>query len=210
MAIQNPLQPVIHLARIADLRPTQMTVGMEEVERKRREWRDLPRDGLGAFLGADMVPAVRGPGGRVWLVDHHHLVLALHLEGVEEVMLSVIARLEHLPKRRFFAFLDCRNWLHPYDAHGERRDWKDLPRHVKDLKDDPYRSLAGEVRRAGGFAKMPVPYTEFLWADFFRDRIKPHLLAENFPKALKRALALALANDHAARHLPGWAGVEED
>jgi len=208
MAISTPLQPVIHLARIAQLRPTQITVGMLEVERKRREWRDLPRNALGEFLGAHMVPAVLGPGQRPWLVDHHHLVLALHLEGVEEVMLSVIARLDHLPKRRFHAFLDCHNWLHPYDARGERREWKDLPRHVADLKDDPHRSLAGEVRRAGGYAKSAVPYTEFLWADFFRDRIKPQLIEEQFGKALKRGLVLA--RDHAARHLPGWAGPERD
>lgn len=208
MAIVSPLQPVIHLARIADLRPTQFTVGMEEVEHKRRAWRALPRSATGEFLGAHMVPAVLGPGRRPWLVDHHHLVLALHLEGVDEVMLSVIAHLQHLPKRRFMAFLDCHNWLHPYDTKGERRDWKDLPKHIGGLKDDPYRSLAGEVRRAGGYAKSAVPYAEFLWADYFRDRIKPHVVEEHFAKALTRALALAA--DRAARHLPGWAGPEED
>src|SRR5436305_4773273 len=30
--------------------------------------------------------------------------------------------------------------------------------------DDPYRSLAGEVRRAGGYAKEATPFSEFLWA----------------------------------------------
>ena len=208
MAMLTPLQPVIHPARISDLRPTQMTVGEEEVSRKQTALRDLPRNALGEFLGGHMVPAVLGPGGRPWLIDHHHLVLALHREGVEEVMISVIARLEHLPKRRFMAFLDAHNWLHPYDEDGARCDWRDLPRHVKDLRDDPYRSLAGEARRAGGFAKSPAPYAEFLWADFFRDRIKPKQLDGHFAKAVQRAQDLA--RSHAARHLPGWAGPEHD
>lgn len=208
MAIASPLQPVIHLARIGDLRPTQFTVGLEEVERKRRAWRELPRGASGEFLGAHMVPAVLGPGKRPWLVDHHHLVLALHLEGVEEVMLSVIAHLQHLPKRQFMAFLDCHNWLHPYDERGERRDWKDLPKHVVDLKNDPYRSLAGEVRRNGGFAKTAVPYSEFLWADYFRSRIKRHLVEDQFARAVTRGLVLSA--DPASRHLPGWAGMEND
>jgi hypothetical protein len=46
-----------------------------------------------------------------------------------------------------------RGWCRPYDADGRRRDFDDIPRAVSDLVDDPYRSLAGELRQAGGFAK---------------------------------------------------------
>ena len=129
MAMAHPIQPMLHPVRIRDLRPTQMAVGMREVERKRADWRDRARAAVGAgeFLGAHMIPAVIGPGGQPWLVDHHHLALALHLEGVEDVLVSVVARLDHLPKRRFMAFMDAHNWLHPYDAKGVRQDWKDLP-----------------------------------------------------------------------------------
>ena len=209
MAMAHPIQPMLHPVRIRDLRPTQMAVGMREVERKRADWRDRARAAVGAgeFLGAHMIPAVIGPGGQPWLVDHHHLALALHLEGVEDVLVSVVARLDHLPKRRFMAFMDAHNWLHPYDATGARCNWKDLPRHVGKLEDDPWRSLAGEVRRAGGFAKTPTPYSEFLWADFFRDRIRAHQIEEKFGKAIARATDLA--RSHAARHLPGWAGSED-
>jgi hypothetical protein len=127
-------------------------------------------------------------------------------EGVEEVMVSVLARLDDLPKKRFMAFMDAHNWLHPYDEDGKRREFSDLPRHIRDLVDDPYRSLAGEVRRAGGYAKSPTPYTEFLWADFFRDRIKSGKLESDFGDALSHALPLARSQE--ARHLPGWAGPD--
>lgn len=208
MALSHPIEPILVPVQLADLRPTQMTVGMREVERKRAEWRDRPRDTAGMFLGAHMIPAVLGPDGHPWLVDHHHLALALHHEGITDVLVSVVARLQHLPKKRFFAFMDARNWLHPYDEHGRRREFKDLPRHLGKLADDPYRSLAGEVRSAGGFAKSPTPYTEFLWADFFRDRISARLVEEKFATAIGRALALA--RSHAARHLPGWSGPEHN
>ena len=206
MAISNSIQPILHPVRIRDLRPTQLTVGIREVHRKREQWRQRPRDEAGGFLGAHMIPAVIGPDGKPWIVDHHHLVLALHLESVEEVMISVVAKLNHLPRKRFFAFMDAHNWLHPYDGDGKRRDWHELPRRIDKLIDDPYRSLAGEVRRAGGYAKVPTPYSEFLWADFFRDRIKRKLIETHFTKALDRALRLAQTS--AAAHLPGWAGVD--
>ncbi|EGD57766.1 putative ParB-like nuclease [Novosphingobium nitrogenifigens DSM 19370] len=188
------------------MRPTQITVGLREVETKRRQWRDRPRDAAGRFLGGHMIPAVIGPKGQPWIVDHHHLALAMLQEGVEEVMISVLARLDDLPKKRFMAFMDAHNWLHPYDEDGKRREFSDLPRHIRDLVDDPYRSLAGEVRRAGGYAKSPTPYTEFLWADFFRDRIKSGKLENDFGDALSHALPLARSQD--ARHLPGWAGPD--
>ena len=208
MAMHQPIQPVLHPVAIKDLRPTQMTVGMSEVHRKRTEWQARrARDG-GDFLGGHMIPAVLGPGDSWWLIDHHHLALALYAEGVEQVLVSVVAKLHHLPKQRFFTFMESHNWLHLYDADGNRCGVKDLPRHVGKLADDPYRSLAGEVRRAGGYAKSSTPYTEFLWADFFRDRIRSKTVEDKFDKAL--AKAMALARTHAASYLPGFAGPDHD
>lgn len=206
MAMTNPIEPILHPIAIRQLRPTQFTVGMREVARKRHQWRKRRDHDGGEYLGAHMLPAVIGPGGQHWLIDHHHLARALHDEGVEHALVSVVADLRHVPRKRFFAFLDSRNWLHPYDEHGHRCDWRDLPRHVGKLRDDPYRSLAGEVREAGGYAKTVTPYTEFLWADYYRDRIGPKLLDRRFERALEKAVLLA--KDRAASYLPGFAGPE--
>ena len=56
--------PLLHSVAIADLRPTQMTVGMREVEQKRKEWRTLDVAKTGGFLGRHMIPVVRGPKSR--------------------------------------------------------------------------------------------------------------------------------------------------
>jgi len=76
------------------------------------------------------------------------------------------------------------------------------------LKDDPFRSLAGELRRAGGFAKDTTPFSEFLWADFFRRKIKRKAVEADFSVAMKRALLLARSEE--AEYLPGWCGPKAD
>jgi hypothetical protein len=201
------LEPLLRPVAIDELRPTQMTVGFREVERKRRQWRARVEKDGGDYLGRHMIPVVIGPGDRHWMIDNHHLARALHEEGVKDVLVRVIADLGGLKGRLFRTFMDNRNWFHPFDAEGHRRELAKIPRHVKGLTDDPYRSLAGELRRAGGYAKDDTPYSEFLWADFLRRRVSLHLVSDKFESAVEKALQLA--NDRTAAYLPGWAGVED-
>jgi len=197
-------EPVLYPVLIDDLRPTQITVGYREVARKREDWRErVDRDGP-EYLGRHMIPVVIGPKQRLWMIDNHHLALALHQEGIDSVLVRTIADLSHLKTSIFKNFMDNRNWLHPFDAKGKRQSLDQLPKHVKQLGDDPYRSLAGELRRAGGYAKEDTPFSEFLWADYLRHRINPNLLERKFETAV--AKALALARSESARYLPGWAG----
>jgi hypothetical protein len=201
--MRSLIQPLLQPVSIADLRPTQMTVGMAEVDRKRALWRKREATQGAEFLGRSMVPVVIGPKGQPWLIDQHHLVLALHLEGLSHVLVSEIARLDTLGRHEFLTVMDKRNWLHPYDASGKRRDISDLPKKISKLDDDIYRSLAGQVREAGGYAKDNTPFAEFLWADFFRTRIKH---GKQTGDALAKALMLAHAKE--AQHLPGWCGED--
>jgi hypothetical protein len=118
-----------------------------------------------------MIPVVLGPDQRYYVVDHHHLARSLHEEGVKDILVSIIADLTMVDPDAFWGVLDNHRWVYPYDAKGERRHFRDIPKTVADLKDDPFRSLAGELRRVGGFAKDTTPFSEFLWADFLRRRI---------------------------------------
>ena len=196
--------PTLHPVKIAALRPTQMTVGLREVARKRAEWRQRAQEDGEDFLGRHMIPVIIGPKSVPFVVDHHHLVRALHEEGVSQILVSIVADLHYLKKPVFWTFMDNRNWLHPFDAHGTRHSHEALPKRIDALTDDPYRSLAGELRRAGGYAKDSTPYSEFLWADFLRRRISAKLLESDFPRAT--AKALEAARHHEAAYLPGWCG----
>lgn len=107
VAVQEPtLKPVA----IADLRPTQITVGMREVNAKRKHWRDIKAKKGGKFLGAHMIPVILGPKDRHYVIDHHHLARALHEEGVKDVMVTVVSNLSMLESDAFWVVLDNRNW----------------------------------------------------------------------------------------------------
>jgi hypothetical protein len=186
-----------------------MTVGMREVKEKRQRFREhKSKKKQEDLLGKHMIPVVLGPSEHYYVVDHHHLARALHDEGVEDILVAVIGDLTMVGKDAFWGVMDNKRWVYPYDAKGERRHFKDLPKSITGLKDDPFRSLAGELRRAGGFAKDITPFSEFLWADFLRQQMPRKSVEDDFGKAMEKALALAKTKD--AIYLPGWCGPASD
>jgi hypothetical protein len=200
----NPPEPVLHATPILSLRPTQIALGMAEVYRKRDAWKKKTALDLDKFLDSHMVPVITGLEGAHYLIDHHHLARALYEEGVKSVFVTVVADLSRLTADHFWNMMDFHGWSHPYDAKGRRRPFSDLPKTVKVMEDDPYRSLAGELRNIGGFAKDSTPFSEFLWADFLRPRIKAKAIKADFKAALDQALSLSKTGD--ADYLPGWCG----
>jgi hypothetical protein len=201
-------EPILKPVKIKDLRPTQMTVGMREVEEKRKRWREHKGKKKDEFLGSHMIPVLLGPKEDHYVIDHHHLARALLEEKQGEVLISVIADLRTLDREAFWVVADNRGWCHPYDQNGVRRDFKDIPNTIGELRDDPFRSLAGEVRRLGGYSKETVPFSEFLWADFFRRRLKRKALEKEFTASMERALKFAKSAE--ASYLPGWCGPVTD
>jgi hypothetical protein len=205
----NTREPMIQPVPILALRPTQMTVGMREVKEKRKRFREhQSKKKQAELIGRHMIPVVLGPDKHYYVVDHHHLARALHDEGIKDILVTVIGDLGMVDRDDFWGVMDNKRWVYPYDAKGERRHFKDIPKNVGDLKDDPFRSLAGELRRAGGFAKDTTPFSEFLWADFLRRRMSRKNVDGNFTKAVEKALALAKSKD--AIYLPGWCGPASD
>src|ERR1700733_11985586 len=201
----NTREPILQPVPILSLRPTQMTVGMREVKEKRKRWREhKSKKKQAESLGKNMIPVVLGPDKHHYVVDHHHLARALHDEGVKDILITVIADLTMVDRDAFWGVLDNKRWVYPYDAKGDRHHFKDVPKTVAELKDDPFRSLAGELRRAGGYAKDTTPFSEFLWADFLRRRVRVKKVERDFPAAVKQAMALAKSMD--ANYLPGWCG----
>ena len=207
--MHNTREPRVHPVAILSLRPTQMTVGMREVKEKRKRFREHEsKKKQDELIGKHMIPVVVGPNERYYVVDHHHLARALHDEGIKDILVAVIGDLTMVGKDAFWGVMDNKRWVYPYDAKGERRHFKDLPKSISDLKDDPFRSLAGELRRAGGFAKDTTPFSEFLWADFLRRQMPRKLVEDNFTRAMDKALELAKSQD--AIYLPGWCGPADD
>ena len=204
----NLREPKVHPIPILELRPTQMTVGLREVKEKRKRFREQATKKQREIIGKHMIPVVVGPDKRYYVVDHHHLARALLDEGIKDILVTVIGNLSMVERDAFWGVMDNKRWVYPYDAKGERRHFDDLPKSIKDLKDDPFRSLAGELRRAGGFAKDTTPFSEFLWADFLRRKISRKVADDHFSKAIEQALEFAKGED--AVYLPGWCGPTPD
>lgn len=182
----------------AALRPTQATVGFRDVARKRAGWREHSRVHGARFLRRHWIPTVLGPRREHYAIDHHHLARALHEEGLADIPIRVVADLSLLSPSAFWRFLDSQSWCHPHDQNGKRLSMAGMPKTIADLADDPYRSLAGALRRAGGYAKNPVPFSEFVWADFLRRRIEPLAVRDDFEGALREAIRLAHGDDPTA------------
>ena len=186
------------------LRPTQMTVGYREVRLKQEEWAGLGKKRRRAAMREAFLPAVIGPKNAYYILDHHHSAIALEREEADYVQVGLVKDLSSLETEEFWVYLDHVSWVHPYDEDGRRRPLKDMPSTLSALRDDPYRSLAGEVRDQGGFAKADAPFLEFLWTNYFRRHVKAKMVKAHFKKAV--ATCLERAHSKSAQHLPGWVG----
>ncbi|WP_037235539.1 ParB-like protein, partial [Rhodomicrobium udaipurense] len=81
MLLPNLGTPVFHTVSIADLRPTQMTVGQREVESRAARLEMMGRDERNRYLVKHAIPVVKGPKGRLFAIDRHHLLAALLMAG---------------------------------------------------------------------------------------------------------------------------------
>ncbi len=189
-------------AQILKLRPTQMSVGLREVDKKIAKLKS--RDGK-KYLKSMPVPIVLGPRGHVYMIDHHHLARAAWEAGYKRVHTTLVADLSKLSDAQFWKTMKEKKWVYPYDQlGGGPHNPIDLPENVRGMADDPYRSVAGEVRERGGYRKSEAPFSEFLWAQFFRSHLTVHPVYHGFEQAM--AQAMRLARSRAARRLPGWIG----
>lgn len=193
-----------HIIALSKLRPTQITVGMLQVKHKRKRIKALAKRPveLVEFILERPIRVVLGPKGKVYVIDHHHLALALIKEEYETAPMEIEQDLSAIAPGKFWKSMDRLGFVHAFDSAGKKCSLNAIPASLKQLKDDPYRSLAGFVREAGGFTKVKTPFAEFIWADFFRSRIKAKILASHFDKGLKLALLLARTPD--AAKLPGY------
>lgn len=191
-------------APLEDLRPTQLTVGMLEVHEKKKHLAALAPKDLEDFLQAHPMPTVIGPHGALYITDHHHLARAALEVRVATGYLTIEDDLSELGMKAFWEHMDEQLWVHPLDQNGIRHQYESLPRHLGDLVDDVYRSLAGYVRDAGGYDKTRTAFAEFIWADFFRRTVPIEDLSADFHEAVRRAKFLA--RSPLAKGIPGFKG----
>lgn len=229
----NSPQGNICQLKIKDLSPTQNAVGYDEINNKVERIRKKNSNELQDYLISRPVPIIIGNGNKFYLIDHHHLTHSLwkvakgkNKSGMTtdnaRVIVEVLRNWRQLRDYQFWKAMFEARWVYLFDHNGAGPlQPKELFKHVKDLLNDPYRSLSWLVRKRYGYVKSEAPFAEFLWADFFRIRMildkdtlknkKPagdiliNKLREEHRKELID-LAMFLASTPEAAGLPGYLG----
>ncbi|MCX7049611.1 MAG: chromosome partitioning protein ParB [Candidatus Sumerlaeota bacterium] len=192
------------LVAIEKLHPTQFCVGYWETQQRAKKIsKDSPKK-LKDYIEKHLPKIVIGPGATPYLIDGHHLaVILLKNDIATTVEVEVAANMRDLDKAEFWKQMKEQGWLYLYDGAGNGPlDPEKLPRTVRQLTDDPYRSLSWEVRERGGYEKTNVSFAEYKWAAFFRQRIKLEPEERNFEQAVQEALRLCHSPE--AKDLPGF------
>ncbi|SPC20755.1 ParB-like protein [Cupriavidus oxalaticus] len=201
------------IAELARLRPTQLTLGYIHVSHKKEvtQRHADPRDraALRRFMRRHRIKTVAGPGGSLYIVDHHHWARAWLELGYRKAPVRILRDLSELGPSAFWKRMRELGHIHPYDEHGKLQGHKALPPTVMGMRDDPYRSLAAFARAAGAYRKPGNAYGDFRWAGFLRDRVVQDLHSiAGFGLALSESIKLARSPK--ARRLPGFCGRPED
>jgi hypothetical protein len=193
---------------------------MAEVRIKAEKFRDeLQRRGERGFLKYLLKhekeePVIIGPGGVFYITDHHHLARALYDIDRSHTYCVIVDNLSDESVEDFWRRMEENNEVYLKDKNGKKITPSELPTSIKDLSNDPFRSLAGAVRESCGFEKdakasRGEDYVEFQWADYLRTHwpqtgIAAEDIDSDFDTAVNAALDLTAQTD--AMSLPGYTG----
>lgn len=201
--------PDLKKTRILDLKPMQIPAGMLEVQDKARALRDMKSKESDAWLREGSVPIVEDYKGRKRPVDHHHEARAAWEADLDEAYThryfddEMHDRIKALPRDQFYAVTRAMGLFYDRDQFGVGpHDPNHLPEDVRGLADDPYRSIAWQVRKRGGYDKTSIPFAEFKWAQYFRERVSTYPTRADFEQSVLEAMKIV--HDAAAKGLPGY------
>lgn len=195
-----PVQATCEIA-LSALRPTQSAVGMIQVEE--RAARMAGETDFVRYTARRPIPVVQGPDGGFYLTDSHHLASVLLRAGATRATAQVIGRFDN--PASFWQEMQARRWVYLYDPKGNPISPSALPKQLRELADDPYRSLAGYAQDAGYYRKTDAYFMEFHWARYFGSRMEwKRIDRMNLLDALQSAEALACQPE--ASELPGYPG----
>ena len=195
--------------KVLDLKPMQIPAGMLEVQDKAKDLRAMKAKEVESWLKDRSVPILEDYKGRKRPVDHHHEARAAWEADQDEVYThryfddEMHARIKALPREQYYAVTRAMGLFYDRDQFGAGpHDPNHLPEDVRSMADDPFRSVAWQVRKRGGYDKSSIPFAEFMWAQYFRERAKTYPTKADFEQAVLEAMKIV--HDSAARDIPGW------
>ena len=182
---------------------------MLEVDEKIKIVEKFNKKQIRDYIDENPVPVVISPQKELYVVDHHHFLCVCYHVGIKKVRVTVLKDLSksNMSYRMFWKWMFKNRNAYPFCQFGEGpREALYLPKDIRGVADDPYRSLAWFVRKAGAFENSDRNFAEFKWANFFR---KKGLLASHGMSGISTALkkAAKIAQTPAAKGLPGYGSL---
>lgn len=202
----SPLLPAGTLCtvEVRALHPTQFAVGYWEIDQRAKKVVNKDAKKIEKYLEEHVGKIVIGPNGVPYIIDRHHLACIMQrTQKSSTIYATVEANFKTMNVNDFWKEMIARKWAYLFDNKGSGPlDPLTLPISMKDLKDDPFRSLAWAVRERDGYKQSVNPFAEFQWANFFRTKLTTDDVNANMEQLIQDALKLC--HTPAARGLPGY------
>jgi len=178
------------LIRPERVKPTQVYIGKVEMECTKAKIEGKSSSGLKNLLYDNEVPTVVGPNGTFYITDHHHFATALFQAFLDfkrpmihRVLYACIqADYSTQTQPRFWQTMVQQNLVFLQNEYGMNVSVDSLPKNLKGMVDNPYRTLSTWLRSSHAFIKcgqkqtIPLPqcknqvaaifYLECFWAKF--------------------------------------------
>lgn len=213
------------------LHPTQFLFSELEVNFKIKELKEIMteegEEGVVEFLKDHRGQVVVGPQNKMWIVDGHHLALALDVLRKRDdrfksinVYLKILHEWNELSPKEFEKAMKLGNkhgedgdypLVYLKDNRGREQSFGKLPKKLSSMKDSPYRSLVWLLKEVNAIEELKeVPYQEFIVAEYLQKHIKlpSKMTKKAYDQALNQALDLIRDSDEDA--FPGYKKVGQN
>jgi len=178
-------------------KPTQMSVGKVAVNCAVRAIESKSDQELRKYLQRQIVPTILGPNNEFFITDRHHLSSALFTAALDfkhpmkhRVLYACINDdFRNLTKPgEFWATMQATGNVYLKNEYGQPVQPEQIPAGLKQLHDDPFRTLSKWVRNSYGYIKCGKQGTEnlpqcqrsktpffleLIWANFLRNELPP-------------------------------------
>jgi hypothetical protein len=121
------------MAPLALLRPTQITVGLFQVQAKMQMTERLNASERARLMAKHPVQVVIGPGFERYIIDHHHWARAWYELELRETPVVVVDDFSRMSPTEFWKRMERERRIHPYDESGAKCALSALPATVFEL-----------------------------------------------------------------------------
>src|SRR4029077_375322 len=118
-------QPIATVAcNPSELRPTQPSVGLAEVNDRESKLTGKSKKHQGEYFKTRHPVVVKGPNNGFYVVDHHHLVkMAMDIK-VEKLTCDIVGDLSRDGEEQFWSTLNEKCWAYLKDEKGSEISYK--------------------------------------------------------------------------------------